>query len=116
MSIMNKPQENPRLKKMDLCKSGRPKSLVAQELNRERAKLDDMHVRVTDHVQKRDKSAMRFEMWKQRWKVDRPGEPIDETEYPYKVVPIDWELVNEHNRQHYVIAALEDELEGKDDK
>jgi hypothetical protein len=111
----------PKLNKFELCKSGRPKKVVQAELARERARLDDLHVRVTEHGQKRQVSEVRFEKWVERWKADQraaglPTEPVEAEEYPYKLVTLDEALVEEHQRQHYVIAALEDELEGKEEK
>jgi hypothetical protein len=113
--------EQPKLGKFEICKSGRPKKVVMAELLRERSKLDDLHIRVTEHSRKRQASETRFDVWKERWKNDQraaglPTEPVDEEEYPYKRIELDVQLVEEHARQHYVIAALEDELEGREEK
>lgn len=109
-------QVQSKLSKFELCKSGRPKKLVAQELERERAYLNDLHIRVTVDRERRIKSDARINSWKDRWKTERPNEPIDMEEYPYKVYNTDQELVEQHHRQHYVVAALEDELEGIEEK
>ena len=112
----------PKLNKFEICaKSGRPKKVVQQELVRERAKLDDLHVQVTVHGQKRMASEARFEAWAERWKRDQkaaglPDGPVEMEEYPYKLIELDEDLVERHRIQHYVIAALEDELEGKEEK
>ena len=111
----------PKLNKFELCKSGRPKKLVQQELVRERSKLDDLADHTNAHLDKRRVSEMRFEKWLERWKSDQraaglPTEPVDVEEYPYKRIELDMPLIEEHQRQHYVIAALEDELEGKEEK
>lgn len=106
----------PKLNKFELCKSGRPKKLVAQELDKEREVLEDLHSKVTFDRERRIKSDIRLDAWKARWKLERPGEPVDMEEYPYKVYTSDQELVERHHRQHYVIAALEDELEGYEEK
>ncbi len=111
----------PKLNKFELCKSGRPKKLVQQELSKERTKLDDLTSHVNVHLDKRRVSEMRFEKWVERWKNDQraaglPTEPVDHEEYPYKRIELDMPLIEEHQRQHYVIAALEDELAGVEEK
>ena|SRR5271165_3120243 len=111
----------PKLHKFELCKSGRLKKVVQQDLVRERAKLDDLTSHVNAHLDKRKVSEMRFEKWVERWKNDQraaglPTDPVDQEEYPYKRIELDMPLIEEHQRQHYVIAALEDELEGREEK
>jgi len=120
MADQVKPIE-PKLNKFELCKTGRPKKVVMAELAKERAKLDDLASHVNAHLDKRRVSELRFEKWVERWKNDQraaglPTEPVDQEEYPYKRLELDMQLVEEHQRQHYVIAALEDELEGREEK
>jgi hypothetical protein len=117
---MTEPNQS-KLNKFELCKSGRPKKVVMSELASERAKLDDLATHVNAHLDKRRMSELRFEKWVERWKNDQraaglPTDPVDEEEYPYRRVEIDMALIENHQRQHYVIAALEDELEGREEK
>lgn len=108
--------ENPHLKRLDTCKSGRPKAVVAEELRKEQAKLNELHVLVTLHREKRMKSEARFENWKIQWQANHRGEPLDLEDYPHKVVELDRELVQKHHRQHYIVNALENELEGTEER
>lgn len=116
MTEQVKPPVNPRLAKMDQCKSGRPKAVVAQELANERATLEKLHLLVNEHCRKREKSVNRVENWKQQQRATNPGISIDMEDCPFEVIPADVDLVEVHRRQHYVIAALEDELEGREEK
>lgn len=100
----------------DVCKlSGRPRTVVEQELAKEREKLLKLWAAVSAEREKRSRQDARIERAKQKWQQDHPGEPFDPSEFnqDLKPIPLDARLHEEFRVQHHAIKALEDELEGK---
>jgi hypothetical protein len=107
--------DNPRMKRMEQCKSGRPKSVVIQELNQERDKLNEMHTKINEQRERFLESEAEYDQWAAEWKARKRNRPVDPSEYPFKRHVMDADLVRTHQYQHYVIKALEDELEGREE-
>lgn len=108
--------DNPRLKNLEICKSGRSKPIVRKELAEAMAKLEEMHLVVNNERVKFLKSEERLDRWKSAWKSNHPGEPLDMEECPHKVFVMNADLVEDYRIMHYVIKALQDELEGKEEQ
>lgn len=107
--------DNPRLKNIENCKSGRPKSVVRKELAEATVRLNELHLLTSDQMKRFLKAEERIDRWKANWKVNNPSEPLDMEDCPHKVVELDMVMIEDHRILHYVIKALQDELEGKEE-
>ena len=91
----------------------RPAAIILRELDAARATLRELRTACEADDSRRRQREAAIEKSQLRWARDHAGEPWDPNAYTPPMIPLqmDAELHKRHHRQHYVIQALEAELE-----